>query len=95
MFCFCCPAESLNAFDDILVGSFAQFIELSKQIDSALVGEQVKLVQQAIDSERGLLQLAASSKKPNDATLAELLKPIADLIGKIQVGVMFIFVYFF
>lgn len=84
-----CLAESINAFDDILVGSFAKFIELSKQIDGTLVTEQAKLVQQAVESERSLLQLATNSKKPDDATLSNLLKPTADLIAQVQVSLHF------
>lgn len=83
---------SIQAFDDLLNEALAPFVQLGAQI-GGLVGEQVMLVKQAFDMQRGFIEYASRAAKPaNDQELLKLLKPTSNLIIKIQVSIVVVVV---
>jgi hypothetical protein len=76
-------AMSVNAYEDILLGSFAQFIELSKKIgdDVATIAEAVK---KAFDAQFQYVKMASQSAAPDQSEIAKLLQPTSDQIMAIQ-----------
>ena len=75
--------ESLGEFDSIVSGSVKSFLELSKGIGGD-VEKQSAMVEGAMSAQRAFLLMATQCKKPADANLPPLLKPMSDKISEIQ-----------
>eukprot|EP00117_Sycon_ciliatum_P023601 scpid59272/ scgid20021/ Adenylyl cyclase-associated protein 2 len=69
-------SESLDAFDEIVNGQFAKFLDLSKSIGGE-VAEQAKLVKGGFQGLRSVLVTATKHSKPSSGDLQALLKPIS------------------
>ena len=76
-------SASVQAFDAILAGSFANYLTLSKKIGDDVAKHSV-MVEEAFKAQRAFLVVAAKSKKPDDAAMPELLKPTSDKISEVQ-----------
>lgn len=76
-------SASLQAFDQIVTGSFQNYLDLSKKIGDD-VAKQASTVESAFTAQRVFLGVAAGAKKPTDQELAVLLKPTSDKINEIQ-----------
>jgi len=76
-------SQSVQEYDSLVSQFITPYVELSGKIDPALKS-QAQLVQQAVAAQRQFLVVAASSKKPDDATLQKLFGPTNDLITKIS-----------
>uniref|UniRef100_A0A182QPI5 Adenylyl cyclase-associated protein n=1 Tax=Anopheles farauti TaxID=69004 RepID=A0A182QPI5_9DIPT len=74
---------SINAYEDIMVGSFANFIALSNKIGGD-VATQAQFVKEAFDAQFAFLKVAAASSAPSNTDLQTLLKPTSDKIATIQ-----------
>lgn len=74
---------SVNAYEDILLGSLANFLALSAKIGGD-VATQADLVKQAFDVQFAFVRTAADSAAPATADLQNLLKPTSDQISAIQ-----------
>ncbi|KAL1377174.1 hypothetical protein pipiens_016455 [Culex pipiens pipiens] len=74
---------SVNAYEDILLGSLANFLALSAKIGGD-VAAQADLVKQAFDVQFAFVRTAADSAAPATADLQNLLKPTSDQISAIQ-----------
>lgn len=74
---------SVYGFQDILSGSFAQFLQLSGKIGGD-VAQQAEFVNKAFNAQLQFIQLASTSSQPAQAQLAALLKPTSDQISAIQ-----------
>lgn len=74
---------SVNAYEDILLGSLANFLTLSAKIGGD-VAAQAELVKQAFDVQFAFVRTAADSAAPSNAELQNLLKPTSDQISAIQ-----------
>uniref|UniRef100_A0A182N8M7 Adenylyl cyclase-associated protein n=1 Tax=Anopheles dirus TaxID=7168 RepID=A0A182N8M7_9DIPT len=74
---------SINAYEDIMLGSFANFIALSSKIGGD-VATQAQFVKEAFDAQFAFLKVAAASSAPSNTDLQTLLKPTSDKIATIQ-----------
>uniref|UniRef100_A0AAG5DS62 Adenylyl cyclase-associated protein n=1 Tax=Anopheles atroparvus TaxID=41427 RepID=A0AAG5DS62_ANOAO len=74
---------SINAYEDIILGSFANFLALSNKIGGD-VATQAQFVKEAFDAQFAFLKVAAASSAPSNADLQNLLKPTSDKISTIQ-----------
>uniref|UniRef100_A0A182T6M5 CAP N-terminal domain-containing protein n=1 Tax=Anopheles maculatus TaxID=74869 RepID=A0A182T6M5_9DIPT len=74
---------SINAYEDIMLGSFANFITLSNKIGGD-VATQAQFVKEAFDVQFAFLKVAAASSAPSNTDLQNLLKPTSDKISTIQ-----------
>ncbi|XP_053673894.1 uncharacterized protein LOC128724154 [Anopheles nili] len=74
---------SINAYEDIMLGSFASFTALSSKIGGD-VATQAQLVKEAFDAQFAFLKVAAASSAPSNTELQNLLKPTSDKISTIQ-----------
>ncbi|XP_052892185.1 adenylyl cyclase-associated protein 2 isoform X2 [Anopheles moucheti] len=74
---------SINAYEDIMLGSFANFIALSGKIGGD-VATQAQFVKEAFDAQFAFLKVAAASSAPSNTDLQSLLKPTSDKISTIQ-----------
>ncbi|XP_037083550.1 LOW QUALITY PROTEIN: adenylyl cyclase-associated protein 1-like [Pollicipes pollicipes] len=80
------PAEELApfvaAYDEFLSGPLADYIKEAKKVggDASTHADQV---QRAFRAQRDFVLLASKCKKPDDAAVAKLLKPQADVITEI------------
>lgn len=76
-------AMSVNAYEDILLGSLAQFLDLSKKIGDD-VATQAESVKKAFDAQLKFVTLASQSAAPDQNDLMKLLQPTSDQIMAIQ-----------
>ncbi|XP_043573670.1 adenylyl cyclase-associated protein 1 [Chiloscyllium plagiosum] len=76
-------APFVEAFDEMLVGTIAQYYKLSKEIGGD-VGEHADLVNQAVKMERAFLVTASQSQQPPVNELTQLLQPLSNKILQIQ-----------
>ncbi|XP_052869647.1 adenylyl cyclase-associated protein 2 isoform X2 [Anopheles cruzii] len=75
---------SINAYEDIVLGSFASFLTLANKIGGD-VATQAQFVKEAFDVQLTFLKVAAASSAPSsNADLQSLLKPTSDKIATIQ-----------
>lgn len=74
---------SVNGFQDILSGPFAQYLQLSTKIGGD-VAQQADFVKKAFTAQSAFIQLASTSSKPAESQLSGLLKPTSDQISAIQ-----------
>uniref|UniRef100_A0A182XB21 Adenylyl cyclase-associated protein n=1 Tax=Anopheles quadriannulatus TaxID=34691 RepID=A0A182XB21_ANOQN len=74
---------SINAYEDIMLGSFANFIALSNKIGGD-VATQAQFVKEAFDAQFAFLKVASASSAPSNTDLQNLLKPTSDKISTIQ-----------
>ncbi|EAT34722.1 AAEL013074-PA [Aedes aegypti] len=74
---------SVNAYEDILLGTLANFLALSNKIGGD-VAQQAELVQQAFNAQFSFVRTASESSAPSNNDLQNLLKPTSDQISAIQ-----------
>lgn len=74
---------SVNAYEDIILGTFGNFLALSNKIGGD-VAAQAALVKQAFDAQLSFLRTAADCSAPSNSDLQALLKPTSDHISAIQ-----------
>jgi len=72
----------VQEFEDLISQYITPYVDLSAKIGDD-VHEQAKLVLNAVNAQRDLLKVAASSKKPSDAAFGKLFQPTADLCQQI------------
>jgi len=73
---------STAEFEDLVDAYFNEYLKLSNVIGQ--VAEQATLVNQAIDEERKVLNLASKCSKPTDAQVQKLIQPLASKIEQVQ-----------
>jgi len=73
---------SVNDFDALVSTHIKTLVELTGKIGNDQLKQQIDFVEKAVNEQRRLLVIASQSKKPDAATIAELLKPTADLVTK-------------
>ncbi|RUS88919.1 hypothetical protein EGW08_003358 [Elysia chlorotica] len=71
------------AYDAILSGKFATYLSLSNDIGGD-VKTQAAIVKDAFDAQRAFLVVASKSKQPDQAGLADVLKPMAAKLQAVQ-----------
>jgi len=76
-------AESVMAFDEILSGSFANYLAASRSI-GADVATHAEMVNEGFKAQREFLHLASVSKAPAMSDLMKILGPTSDAIQRIQ-----------
>lgn len=76
-------AMSVNAYEDIILGSLAQYLELSKKIGDD-VEKQSTFVKSAFDAQLKYVTMASQSSAPDQSELPKLLQPTSDQINAIQ-----------
>jgi adenylyl cyclase-associated protein len=74
---------SVQEYEDLINQYVKPYVDLSSKIGDKAVIEQASLFLSAVNSQRDLLKIAASSKKPTDEQLQKLLQPTAELMQKI------------
>lgn len=74
---------SVNGYEDIISGSFAQYLTLSNKI-AGDVAKHAAIVQKAFAAQLQYVKLAATSAQPPQARQQELLKPTSEHISAIQ-----------
>lgn len=74
---------SVNAYEDIINGSLAQFLNLSMKIGDD-VATQSAFVKEAFDAQMSFVKGASESAAPNQTELIKLLQPTSDRISQIQ-----------
>lgn len=75
--------SSVAEFDEIVDSYLVEYLKLSAVIGGP-VADQANLVAQAIREEKKIIGLANQCRKPNDAQLQNLIKPLAAKITEIQ-----------
>lgn len=75
--------SSIAEFEDVIDCYFNEYLNLS-QVIGGLVAEQALLVNQGINEERKILNLAIKCRKPTDAQIQKLIQPLANKIGEVQ-----------
>ncbi|KAJ3161163.1 F-actin-capping protein subunit alpha [Geranomyces michiganensis] len=73
---------AVSAFDELVAGPLNAYVAASASV-GGLVQEQAKAVQQALTAQKTLIQIAATSKKPDVPVLQDLLKPTQAAIMQI------------
>jgi hypothetical protein len=76
-------AMSVNAYEDIILGPLAQFLELSTKIGDDVV-TQADFVKKAFDAQFQYVTMASQSAAPQQSEISNLLKPTSDQIMAIQ-----------
>lgn len=76
-------AMSVNAYEDIILGSLAQFLELSKKIGDD-VATQADFVKKAFDAQLKYVTMASQSAAPDQSELPKLLQPTSEQINNVQ-----------
>lgn len=76
-------AMSVNAYEDIILGPLAQFLELSSKIGND-VATQAESVKKAFDAQFQYIKMASQSAAPDPSEISNLLKPTSDQIMGIQ-----------
>lgn len=76
-------AMSVNAYEDIVQGSLAQFLELSKKIGDD-VATQAEFVKKAFDAQLQYVKMASQSAAPDQSELPKLLQPTSEQINAVQ-----------
>lgn len=74
---------SVQAYEDIILGSLAQFLDLSKKIGDD-VATQAAFVKTAFDAQLRYVKLASQSAAPDQSELAKLLQPTSEQINNVQ-----------
>jgi len=75
--------QSVTVFDSIVSGPFAHFVATSQKIGGD-VKTQVEMVKDAFTAQRDLLVKSTKCKKPADAALPNVLKPMSEKIAAVQ-----------
>jgi len=75
-------SASVEEFQGLIDQFIVPLVESSGKMD-AVLKQQADLLLQAVQAQKAFLSTAAQSKKPADAALQELVKPVSDLMGKI------------
>ncbi|KAJ3132678.1 F-actin-capping protein subunit alpha [Geranomyces variabilis] len=73
---------AVSAFEDLVAGPLSAYVAASAGV-GGLVHEQAKAVQQALTAQKTLIQIAATSRKPDVPVLQDLLKPTQAAIMQI------------
>lgn len=76
-------AMSVNAYEDIILGPLAQYLELSKKIGDD-VATQSDYVKSAFDAQLKYVTMASQSSAPDQSELPKLLQPTSEQINAIQ-----------
>lgn len=76
-------AMSVNAYEDIILGSLAQYLELSKKIGDD-VATQAEFVKKAFDAQLKYVTMASQSSAPDQSELPKLLQPTSEQINAVQ-----------
>jgi adenylyl cyclase-associated protein len=76
-------SQSIVEYDELIHEYIDKYIEFSEKLGISEVIEQSHLVKQAVEAQRKMLQIAATSKKPNDQVFSQLLEPTSNLIQQI------------
>jgi len=71
----------VREYDDLIQQYITPLVETTKKLGDEVTTRQVTLLQQAIQAQRSVLAVAATSKKPADPTA--LFKPTNDLLAEI------------
>ncbi|CRL04045.1 CLUMA_CG017159, isoform B [Clunio marinus] len=79
----CEKAMSVNAYEDIILGSLAQYLELSKKIGDD-VATQSDFVKKAFDAQLKYVTMASQSSAPDQSELPKLLQPTSEQINNVQ-----------
>lgn len=74
---------SVNGYQDILSGPFAQYLQLSSQIGGD-VAKHAQMVNKAFNAQMSYISLASQSAQPQQNQIPGLLKPTSDIIEEIQ-----------
>ncbi|CRL04046.1 CLUMA_CG017159, isoform C [Clunio marinus] len=74
---------SVNAYEDIILGSLAQYLELSKKIGDD-VATQSDFVKKAFDAQLKYVTMASQSSAPDQSELPKLLQPTSEQINNVQ-----------
>jgi len=76
-------SESVMAFDDILSGPFALYLDTSKKIGGD-VATQAEMVEAGFKAQRDFLQLASTCKAPAMEEMVKVLAPTSEAIQSVQ-----------
>ncbi|KAG7271379.1 hypothetical protein CRUP_019924 [Coryphaenoides rupestris] len=76
-------ATYVAAYDDVISGSVAQYMTLSKQIGGDVL-KHADMMKQAFSCQRQMLVTASGSQKPNETVLSALLQPVSKVIEQVQ-----------
>lgn len=76
-------AMSVNAYEDIILGSLAKFLQLSKKIGDD-VAAQAEFVKKAFDVQLEYVTMASKSAAPDQSELPKLLQPTSEQINAVQ-----------
>ncbi|XP_012724015.2 adenylyl cyclase-associated protein 2 [Fundulus heteroclitus] len=75
--------QSVEVFDVLLKGPLSDYLNCSRAIGTE-VEKHAEMVNEALQTQRAFLQMAATHQEPAQMELQDLLKPISDHIQEIQ-----------
>ncbi|XP_029299790.1 LOW QUALITY PROTEIN: adenylyl cyclase-associated protein 2 [Cottoperca gobio] len=76
-------SQCVEAFDVLLRGPVSEYLNYSRDIGN-VVEKHADMVNNALQTQRTFLKMAASHQEPSQTELKDLLKPISDHIQEIQ-----------
>jgi len=76
-------SASVQDYEELINRHSKSYIDLSSKLGDKVVIEQAKLVLDAVNAQKELLKIAATSKKPSDEQFQKLLEPTSTLMQKI------------
>ncbi|KAK4337310.1 hypothetical protein RND71_043596 [Anisodus tanguticus] len=76
-------SSSIIEFQELIDTYFVDFINLSNVIGDDVL-KQADLVKEAINENKNIIEIAAKCKKPADAQIQSLIKPLANKIEQVQ-----------
>jgi adenylyl cyclase-associated protein len=77
-------SPSVSGYDELVATYIKPFVAVTQQIGNDELKAQVALLDKAVQSQRNFLVCAASSKKPDAATLMKLVEPTSKLMQEIS-----------
>lgn len=76
-------SPAVKAYDDLINNFIKPLASVTQKIGSDELKNQIALLEKLVAAQRAFIAIAASSKKPDQATLEKLIQPSAQLIGEI------------
>jgi len=76
-------SQSVREYEDLINQFIVPFVDVSGKLGAPEVAEQAQLVLQAVNAQKDMLKIAASSKKPSQDVISKLLQPTSQIMAQI------------
>jgi len=76
-------SPSVREYEDLISQFVVPLVDITSKLGASEVTEQVALFQQAVNAQRDMLKVAASSKKPSQDVITKLITPTSNIMAEI------------